>query len=224
MMQLTDLTLWLLTTFAEAFVVYLFLIQGLFRKFVFLSFYLLISVTINISRYAVLTHFGLASSEYAYFYYFADVLLTLFLFLSVCELSVHLVGTKISRTRVMMWSVGALFATTWFSFTVVSPSAHLVITRFVVELSQDILFACCLGIVLLWVWRLRNDPEDWTAARLVSVLSVYFSLFILNYGARQLVPHVSGLTNSLSPMIAAWLPLGCGFVLVSHEESRRTKP
>ena len=222
MLPLPDLTLWLLTTLVEAFVVYLFLTQGLFRKFVFLNFYLLLSVTISISRYAVLSYFGLVSSEYAYFYYFTEPLLSLFLFLSLCELTVHFLGTETSRTRIMMWSTGGLFATGWFS-CIVSPSAHLVLARFAMELSQSILYACCLGIVLLWVWRLRNDPEDWIAARLVSVLSVYFLLFILDYGARQLAPHVSSFSNSLPLMIAPWLPVGCGFVLVSQEESQRTK-
>ena len=45
MLPLIDLTLWLLTTLVEAFVVYLFLIRGLFRKFLFLNFYLLLSAS-----------------------------------------------------------------------------------------------------------------------------------------------------------------------------------
>src|SRR5256885_69923 len=73
-----------------------------------------------------------------------------------------------------------------------------------------------LGIVLLWVWKLRNDSEDRFAARFVNVLGVYFSLFVLIYGAHRLVPHASGLGN-LYPMLDAWLPLGCGFALVSHQ-------
>ena len=51
-MPLPDLTLWMLTTLVEAFVVWLFLIRGLFRKFLFLNFYLLLSIMISIGRYA----------------------------------------------------------------------------------------------------------------------------------------------------------------------------
>jgi hypothetical protein len=65
-------------------------------------------------------------------------------------------------------------------------------------------------------WKLRNDPDDRIAARFVSVLGVYFSLFVLAYGARQLAPDASG-PNSLFPMIGAWLPLGCAFALVSQD-------
>ncbi len=217
MLSLADLTLWLLTTLVEAFVVFLFLIQGLFCKFLLLNIYLLFSVTIAMGRFAVLYHFGFTSSEYAYFYYSTDALLTLFLFLSLCELGVRLVGTKVARRKATLWSAGALLATSWFSFLVVSSQGAHVTTRFVVELSQNIFFVCCLAIVLLWVRKLRNYPEDRIAAGLFSVLSVYFSLYILMYGARQLAPQVSSLIINLGPLMGAWLPLGCGFVLVSPE-------
>jgi hypothetical protein len=36
-------------------------------------------------------------------------------------------------------------------------------------------------IVLLWAWKLRNDPEDRIAAQLVNVLTVYFSISLLCY-------------------------------------------
>jgi hypothetical protein len=219
MLSLADLTLWLLKTLVEVFVVYLFIIQGLFRKFLFLSFYFLISVTISIARCAL---YDFRFVSYIYFYYLTEVLLTVFLFLSICELSMRLAGTKMPRQRVVVCSAGALLATAWFSFSVASSSVFTLTPHFAVELSQNIYFVCCLAIVLLWAWRLRNDPVDWIAARFVSVLSVYLSLFLLICGARQLAPHASGL-NSLYPMIGAWLPLGCGFALVSYEQPRRTK-
>ena len=222
MLPSADLTLWLLTTFVEAFVVYLFLVQGLFRKFLLLNFYLMLSATISIGQYFVLRHFGFRSSEYAYFYFYTDALLTICLFLSICELSARLVGTKMPRRIVVLWSAGALLATVCFSFSVASSAASRVATHFVFELSQNIYFACCLAIVLLWVWKLRNDPEDRIAVRLVSILSVYFSLFLLVYGARELAPRPPDL-DSLYPMISAWLPLGCGFAVVSHEQPPRTK-
>jgi hypothetical protein len=104
-MPLPGLTLWMLTTFVEAFVVWLFLIRGLFRKFLFLNFYLLLSVTISIGRYAVLSYFGYVSSEFAYFYYFSDALLTVSLFLSICELNMRLVGTRMPRRKVVLLSI-----------------------------------------------------------------------------------------------------------------------
>lgn len=213
---LIDLTLWLLTTLVEAFVVYLFLIRGLFRRFLFLNFYLLFSATVNIGRYAVLYRFGLTSPEYIHFYYFSEAPLTITLFICVCELSLRVVGDRLPRWRVALWSAGALVAMALFSLSDASSWGYRVAARFFPELSQHILFACSLGIVLLWLWKLRNDPEDRFAARFVNVLGVYFSLFVLINGAYRLVPHASGLGN-LYPMLDAWLPLGCGFALVSHQ-------
>ena len=213
---LIDLTLWLLTTLVEGFVVYLFLIRGLFRRFLFLNFYLLFSATANIGRYAVLYYFGFTSPEYFHFYYFSEAPLKITLFISVCELSLRLVGDQLPRWRVALWGAGALLAIALFSLSDASSWGYRVAARFFPELSQHILFACSLGIVLLWVWKLRNDPEDRFAARFVNVLGVYFLLFVLIYGAHRLVPHASGLGN-LYPMLDAWLPLGCGFALVSHQ-------
>ena len=211
----------MLTKLVEAFAVWLFLIRGLFRRFLFLNFYLLLSVTISIGRYAVLSYFGIVSSGYAYFYYVSDALLVVSLFLSICELSMRLTGTRMPRTRIVLLSAGALFAAAFFSFSVASSSGSRVTTTFVFELSQNVFFACGFVIVLLWAWKLRNDPDDRIAARFVSVLSVYFLLFFLAYGAHQLAPDASGL-HSLFPMIGAWLPLGCAFALVSQDPPQRT--
>ena len=219
MLSLADLTLWLLTTLAEIIVVYLFIIQGLFRKFLFLGFYFLLSVTISIGRYALYRY---DFWSYFYFYYFTDALLTVFLFLSISQLSVRLVGTKMCRQKVVLWSTGALLVAAWFSFLVASSSVSSLTAHFAAELSPNILFACCLAIVLLWAWRLRNDPQDWIAARFVNVLGVYLALFLLTYGLRQLARRTSGL-DSLYSMMGAWLPLGSGFALVSYQQPGKTK-
>ncbi len=197
--------------------------SGIVLQVPFAQLLFMLSVTISLGRYFVFSHFGFASSAYAYFYYFTDAALTLFLYLGICELGVRLMGTRISRKRAVLWSVSALLAMAWLSLSVASPGGSRMATAFVVDLSQSIFFVCCLAIALLWAWKLRNDSNDRIADRLVNVLSVYFLLFLLLYGARQLTPHASSL-NTLYPMFSAWLPLGCGFALVSHEPPPRMKP
>jgi hypothetical protein len=211
-----DWTLWLLTTFVEAFVVYLFLIQGLFRKFLLFNCYLIFSVAVEIGRCVLLSRFGLISVEYNYFYYFTETFLAVGLFIAIGELSARLVGTKMPRTRVIFLSAIAFLAVVWSSLAVVWNGGGRSGIHFAVELSQNIFFVCCLATVLLWIWRLRNDPEDWVAARFVGVLSVYFSLLLLIFGVRHIAPHASDVYK-IYPMVSAWLPLGCGFALVSHE-------
>ena len=217
-----DWTLWFLTTLVEVFVVYLFVIRGLFRKFRFFNCYLLVSVATGISRVVFVSAFGSARVEYDYLYFFTDALVTLFLFLSICELTTHVVGTKMPRKKVVLLSAAALLVAAWSSFAAHSSDGLRFTTNTVFELSQNIFFVCSLGIALLWVRKLRNKPDDWIAGQFVNVLSVYFLVFfLLWYGMSQGASNISALRN-VSVMVNAWLPLGCGFALASYEQPRET--
>jgi hypothetical protein len=217
-----ELTLWLLTALVEAFAVYIFLVQGLSRKFLMLNLYFLLGAVISASRFAVFHHSGFFSVEYAYFYYYSDALLTVFLFLSVCELSLRLAGTKISRKRIVLGGAAAFLAVSVFNASAASSSSIRMMSHFVVALSQDLYFTSPLAIALLCVWKAFDDPEDLVAARFVDVIFVGTSIFILLYGARVLVPQVA-VNNKLVQMMAVWLPIGCGFVAVSLEHPRTTR-
>jgi hypothetical protein len=217
MLTLADQTFWLLTTLVEAFVVSIFLAQGLFRKFLCFNLYLLFATSINIARYAILHQFGFRSSEYGYFYYYSDALLTIFLFICVCELTRRVVGARMPWGKLVFWSTSAFVATAWFSFTIASSTGHRIAPRYFLELSQNIYFVCCLAVFLLGVWKLRNDSEDPVAARLVNVLVVNFLLFVLLYGARQAVPYDYSKFSNLYAMMGAWLPIGCGFALLAQQ-------
>jgi len=218
MFSLADQMLWLLTTLVEVFVVFLFFMQGLVRKFLFFNLYLLLLITADIGRYAFLYHFGIHSTDYFYFYYETNALLTVALFISIGELSMRLVGIRLPGWKVFSWCAGTFLATALFSFTVSSYMVSRVAIRFLFELSQNLYFFCCLAVFLLWFWKLWNRPKDPTAARLANVLSVYCLLFALAYGARQLVPEAARLSGNVSQMMAAWLPLGAGFALGAHEQ------
>src|SRR5437762_11189316 len=159
MITLADQTLWMLTMLVEAFVVCLFFVQGLSGRFFFFNAYFLLSVLIGIGRYIVLTRSGVSSLEYAYSYFYSDGLLSLFLFLSIFEISARLDGSKVLRTKNLLLSVGTILATAWFSFEVTSV-ARFRATHFVFEFSQNIYVVSCLAIVILWIRRLRNDPQD----------------------------------------------------------------
>ena len=216
MLSHVDLTLWLLTTLVEGFVVYRFVVQGLFRQFLLLNLYLLLSVIRSLSEYVVWSHFGLASSQFYYFYYFTSPLLETLLLFSICQLSARVVGEKMLQRKMVRLSLGGFVATAWLSFLVASSSGIREATNFAAELSQNISLVSCLAIIALWAWKLHNNPNDYIADRLVNVLSVYFLLFVLAFGARRITPHVSA-HMCVSWMVYAWLPLGCGFALVSQE-------
>lgn len=218
-----DFALWLLTAVVEAFAVYLFWVQGLSRKFLLLSFYLLLCAIICAGRFAVFYQYGLTSSAYVYFYYYSDALLTVFLFLSICELSLRLARSKISRRRLALTGAVAFLVVFLFSASIASQSSMRMMSHFVIELSQNLYFASYLAIAALWVWKTFGDPEDRTAARFVGVVFGYISMFILLYGVRQLAPQVA-FDHQFGQMMAVWLPIGCGFIAVSHEQRPNSKP
>jgi len=213
MITFVDQTLWMLTMLAEAFVVCLFFVQGLSGRFFYFNAYFLLSVLIGIGQYIVLTGSGFTSREYAYSFFYSEGLLSFFLFLSIFEIRARLDGTKVLHTKNLLLSLGAILATAWFSFEITSVERFRV-TDFVLEFSRNTYVVSCLAIVILWIRKLRNDPQDCTAARFVNVLTVYFSLCSLWYGVRQLAPDDHSIMNSLGQMTVAWLPLGCGFALV----------
>lgn len=219
MLSIADQTLWLLTTLAKALLVYLFIIRRLFCRFLLFNLYLLLAVATSMLLYHVFSRFGFSSPEYIYIYFYTDALLTLLLFLSIFELSLRLVGTRMPRRGVASLSGAALLLTAWFSYLVVSAGRHRLISHFAFEFSQNTYLLCCLGVALLCAWKVLNDADDWLAARFVNVLTVYFSLIVLGYGLHQLAPHLTS-ENNLYPMAGAWLPVGCGFALVSYEPPR----
>lgn len=173
-----DLTLWVLTTFVQAFVVCLFVMQRLFRHFLLLNLYLLLSVMSSLGTNAIDSHFGLTPVECYYFYWFMDALLETFLFFSVCQLSAHVVGDKMPQGNMVWLGLGVFVATAWLSFSVASSSSGIgEANNFTSELSRNISLVSCLAITALWIWKVHNNTNDWTANRLVKVLSVYFCCF-----------------------------------------------
>jgi hypothetical protein len=215
-----DLALWLLTTLVDGFVVYLFVLQGLFRRFVFLSLYFLLSVSISIAWCVTLCHFRFSSIEDGYFFFITYALSSVFLLLSVIELTLRITRTNMLRWKIIMWAGGILLAMACFG---VASLTHTRVTMsFLVESSQNVLLMCGFAVELLWAWKLFKNPLDRVAARFVSVLGVYFLLFFLDYWATEISSrfNVVDLYN-LPWMMSAWLPLGCGFTLVSQEQSMR---
>ena len=50
------------------------------------------------------------------------------------------------------------------------------------------------------------------------MFAVYFLLFFLFHEAREIASSSAAL-NNLASMMSAWLPLACGFALVSQEQT-----
>jgi hypothetical protein len=203
-----DRILWLLTTAAQAIVVYLFLTRGLFRKFLFLNLFL--SLSAAFSLIGCLIYARSIDMSYVDFYYFTQLLLTVVLLLSVYEVIVYLAGATMRRAMAYR-VVAVLLAATWLPSLAAPPLPSRVF--FAASLSQILYLLGGLALAALCAWMLFKSPHDPLAARLGIVFAAYFSLFLLTYGAHQWTPRV---IHILFPVANACLPIGCGFVVLSH--------
>jgi hypothetical protein len=198
----------------QAFAAYLFVIRGLLRRFLFLSSYLSLSIVISTAEYVVLRKFGIVSSVYAHVYFYTDAVLSVALFLTICELSVRLFAVKQrGKTVLVLWGAGALVFTACLGvFVPWSAASRMSVAA---NVSQGMFFLCCLAIGLLWARMLRHDPENRMAVRILTVLSIDAGLFLMMYGVSEIVMPSSGIYQ-VRVIAGAWLPLGCGFAAVSE--------
>jgi len=208
------LTLWLFTTIVTGFVVFLCARQDVLSKFFFFNCYFAASILASIGRFCVLSRDGYTSSNYLYFYYYSDAILSVLLALAVWQIGARLIAGKVGRQAVLITGASILLPLIFFTFAVVACSSSYLITRFTVELSENIFFAAALTTFFLWTWSLFNNADDRTATQFVNVLLVYFAVFYLVYWLGQARPYSRAHNGDLFSMMGAWLPLGCSFALV----------
>jgi hypothetical protein len=216
--------IWFSCTLLETAVVVCALKKGAFRKYFFLNLYMAASVIVTIVRFRVLTSYGLTSSEYVYLYYYSDALLTIFLYLSLSSLYAHVFSELQAERYVRFGALVLLAGTALFSYGVVQESTTKLISRFVVELSQNLYFVGLVLTYVLWaaILKLRE-----TRARLVQIvlsLGVYFSLFAADYALRNLYPTMSSLLISLLQVFGCFLPLAWAYAFWRLPEEARTVP
>jgi hypothetical protein len=210
------LTLWLLTTIVEGFVVFLCFRQKVIGKFFFFGSYFAISVLVSIGRFWVLSRDGYSSAEYLYFYYYSDAILTILLAFAIWQIGAR-VAASVGRGKGLIAGAGILLLVLFFSFSSVPYSNSRAITRYMFQISQNIFFTAGLATLVLWTWNLFNQAEDRIATQFVNVLAVYFALFFVLYGLAQASPFYRGHNDDLASMMGAWLPLGCSFALAKDQ-------
>jgi hypothetical protein len=216
--------IWCLCTLFEAAVVVCALKKGAFRRYLLLNVYMLASVAITVARFKVLSGYGFSSPEYIYVYYYSDALLTIFLYFALGSLYAHVLSDLKAEQYVRFATLFLLAGTALFSYAVVHESSTKIISRFVVELSQNLYFVGLVLTYILWgaILKLRE-----TRARLVQIvlsLGVYFSLFAAEYALRNLYPSTRSLLIPLQQVIGCFLPLAWAYAFWYSPEEARLAP
>src|SRR5260370_1693245 len=171
---------------------------------------MLLSLLVGVGRYAALAHFGLRSSEYRYFYYYSDAVLTIFLYLALITLYLHVFDEMKVEKYVRLAAIVLLAGTALFSYAVVQQSSQRMFTSFVYELSQNLYFVGLVLTYVLWGAILKLRETRTQLVQLVLSLGVYFSAFAATFALGNMFPNFQ-FFGYVVPVFACLLPLASAY-------------
>lgn len=215
--------IWLLGSLLELGVVVCAVSRKSFRRYLCLNLYMLFSFLVSAGRYYVLQQYGLPSSQYRYFYFYSDALLTVFLYLGLITLYLHVFDEMKVESYLRLVAVFLLAGTAVFSYFVVQQSSHRILTRFVFELSQNLYFVGLVLTYLLWGAILKLRETRTRLIQLVLSMGIYFSAFAATFALQNMFPSVPGV-GYIIPVFGCLLPLAWSYAFWRFPEDARLAP
>lgn len=219
-----EYAVWALCTLLEAGVVVCALARHSFRRYFLLNMYMLSAVVISLARYQVLGHYGFSSSEYFYFYYYSDALLTIGLYFALMNLYFRVFEEMQLERYVRIGALLLLGGTALFSYAVVQGATQRLLTRFVVEMGQNLYFVGLILTYLLWGTILKLRHTRTRLIQMVLSLGIYFSAFAANYALRNLYPPLHEVLTYLLQFMELLLPLAWLYAFWRLPEEARLAP
>jgi hypothetical protein len=130
----------------------------------------------GVGRSLILHRYGFQSPEYAYFFWITDVILVLVAFALVCVFF-----RRAAQGEPQLWHHLRLLLTSVFVLVVAWSSASVfrnfdsLFTIFIVELQQNLYFACLVLNTLLYIYLQKAEHPDEELVLLVSGLGIQFA-------------------------------------------------
>lgn len=219
MLSPLDYALWILTSALELGVLFCALRTRSLVRFLPLNLYMLAAFSSDIVRYIILRHYGLGSSNYRYFYFYSDALLTICLFFALIGLYSHVFKEMGAAVYVRIGAAVVLVLTASVCLGMVRHS-HLKVMHFAIELSQNLHF---VGAVLTYaLWSALKKLRE-TRTRLIQftlALGVYFSAFAATFAIEVLYPG-SFIPGIASNAMGLWLPIAWAYTFLRVPEGAR---
>ena len=216
--------IWVICSLLEASVVVCALTKQSFRRYLPLNLYMGVRLLRGVIGVWVLTHYGFTSSEYKYVYYYSDALLTICLYFVVLHLFSH-VFDEMGAERYLRFGASLLLVgTAIFSYLAVHEASNKLITRFVVEMSQNLYFIGLVLTYVLWGAMLKLRESRTQLVQLVLSLGIHFSAFAANYAVANLHLQGRGIFMYLTQLIAIWLPAAWTYTLLRTPADARLVP
>ena len=216
--------IWFVGLLCEAAVLVCALKKRAFRRYLLLNLYMACVVVSELGRFKVVAEYGFSSRQYQYFYFYSDAILTIFLYFALSTLYAHVFSEMKAERYVKMGTLLLLAGTALFTYAVVEQSTAKFVTRFVVELSQNLYFVGLVLTYVLWAAILKLRETRTRLIQLVLSLGVYFSLYAANYAIRNLYPPLSSVFVPLVQVFSLFLPLAWAYAFWRLPEEARLAP
>ena len=218
-----DYVIWLLGALLELAVVVCAIRRKSFRRYLCLNLYMLLSFLVSVGRYEVLAKYSLSSPQYRYFYYYSDALLTVFLYLALITLYLHVFDEMKVESYLRLVAVLLLAGTAVFSYLVVQQSSGRIATRFAYEMSQNLYFVGLVLTYVLWAAILKLRETRARLIQLVLSMGIYFSAFAATFALQNMFAQFR-MSTYIVPIVGCLLPLAWAYSFTRIDENARIAP
>jgi len=202
--------IWLLASTLEITVVVSAIRRRCFGRYLCLNLYMVSSLLVSILRYEAMHHFGFRSRQYLYCFYYSDAILTIFLYLALITLYLHVFDEMKVDKFLRLAALFLLVGTALFTYGVVQQSSQRMVTSFVYELSQNLYFVGLVLTYVLWGAILKLRETRTQLIQLVLSLGIYFSAFAATFALGNIFPNLQFIAD-ICPLFGCMLPLAWAY-------------
>ena len=218
MLSGADMAIWVLSIVMDAFVCTLMLIRGQGWKYAALWSYFALSVIINLSRMCVLMQCGYASLEYAYWYYFSDVVFVIPLYFAVADLYRKMFRSKGIRAFIQWAKFLLMFFVGLYALATTMTSGRDLVARLLINFVEALLVATAVLALGLFYPSLWKGGAPVRVYQISFVLGAYFLFELARVATWNLYPHTATRWLMLPQYTWTLLPFGIAYAF-SHADS-----
>jgi hypothetical protein len=215
-----DYAIWLAAFFANVGCLVCIIKGKAFFRYFTLVLFLSASTVIGVGRYVILFADGFTSRSYFYFYYYSDTVLTVCLFFVLMSFYSQVFSemgvSKLMRAGAML----ILGGTAFISYQMIASSSDRMVTRFAIELSQNLYFVAVVLTYLLWGAMMKLRENRTRLMQLVLGMGVYLSVFAASYAMSNMYPYLA-LWRYFIALMAIWLPATWAYTFLKIPEDSR---
>jgi hypothetical protein len=185
-----------------------------------LVIYLCANFATDAAGYSILRTSGFESNVYYYFYFYSQFLLTICLYFVLMNLYSLVLSEMGVAKQVRAGAMLILAGTVGISYYLVASSSQRFVTRFVLELGQNLFFVGVVLTYVLWGAMAKLRENRTRLMQLVLSMGVYVSLSAGSYALLNLYPNHT-FWQYYFPITAIWLPASWAYTFMKVPEDAR---